>query len=166
MKHVNKNAGFSLIEVLVAMLILGIAVVPICQSIVSTVGVNVQSEALLETQMKVNSELERLMATGIDPTDDIEALGGEKYIKTSDPGVTIKVTEEKPTYYGVSASAKIDVDGIGNHKKVSDMTEEEKKQWEKAYDRFVTNYFKNNTSMSDGTDQASTVVVNTYIHKK
>lgn len=69
----NRTAGFSLIEVMVAILILGLAVVPVCSSIITTYRINARGDALLKTQLAVSSKVEELMATGLSgPVNETE----------------------------------------------------------------------------------------------
>lgn len=66
MKH-KHNAGFSLIEILVAIVLLGAIVVPTCTSLVMSVRMNARTEEMLQAQLAVSSAVEILMAEGIDP---------------------------------------------------------------------------------------------------
>jgi prepilin-type N-terminal cleavage/methylation domain-containing protein len=62
----NKHdGGFSLIEVVLAMVILALIVVPTCTSLVLSFRVNAKSEAMLQAQLAVSSAVEQLMAKGI-----------------------------------------------------------------------------------------------------
>ena len=62
-KH-NSTAGFSLIEVLVAITILGFVAVPIGSSLVRAFELNARSEQMLQAQLAVSSAVETLMAEG------------------------------------------------------------------------------------------------------
>ena len=62
----KNNAGFSLVEVLVAIVILGILSAPVCTSLVLSTRMNVKATELLEAQLAVSSAVETLMAEGID----------------------------------------------------------------------------------------------------
>ena len=62
-KH-NSTAGFSLIEVLVAITILGLVVVPIGSSLVLSFRLNARSEDMLQAQLAVSSAVETIMAEG------------------------------------------------------------------------------------------------------
>lgn len=70
----KNNAGFSLVEVLVAIVILGILSAPVCTSLVLSTRMNVKATELLEAQLAVSSAVETLMAEGIqlgtEPTSD------------------------------------------------------------------------------------------------
>ena len=65
-KH-NSTAGFSLIEVLVAITILGLVVVPIGSSLVLSFRLNARSEQMLQAQLAVSSAVETIMAEGYSP---------------------------------------------------------------------------------------------------
>ena len=66
----NKHdGGFSLIEVVLAMVILALIVVPTCTSLVLSFRVNAKSEAMLQAQLAVSSAVEQLMAEGIKAED-------------------------------------------------------------------------------------------------
>lgn len=94
------NAGFSLVEVLVAIVILGIFVVPTCSSMVMAVQMNAKADEMLKAQLAVSSAVEQLKAEGI---DDLTGLGN------SIDGVTINAT--KPAgdstlpYYNVTVTS-------------------------------------------------------------
>ena len=90
------NAGFSLIDVLVAITLLGILVVPTCTSLLLSVRANNRAEELLRAQLAVSSTVEILMAEGIQP--------GVGYSKPdSGVEVTVENTEEL-TYYKVTVT--------------------------------------------------------------
>lgn len=61
----RRNAGFSLVEVLVAIVLLGAMVVPICTSLVVSLRINDKTDAMLQAQLEVSSAVEHLMAEGI-----------------------------------------------------------------------------------------------------
>ena len=65
----NKHdGGFSLIEVVLAMVILALIVVPTCTSLVLSFRVNAKAEAMLQAQLAVSSAVEQLMAKKINDT--------------------------------------------------------------------------------------------------
>jgi len=102
MKQKN-NQGFSLIEVLVAIVILAAFVVPTCSALVLSARMNAKTQALMQAQLDVSSAVETLMAEGI-PSNTPNTLAGDDYGKvgTKDrfPNVIISVTQEneKPWY--------------------------------------------------------------------
>ena len=71
-KH-NSTAGFSLIEVLVAITILGFVVVPIGSSLVLSFRLNARSEQMLQAQLAVSSAVETIMAEGYETDHDYNA---------------------------------------------------------------------------------------------
>lgn len=64
MKKQN-NAGFSLVEVLLAMVILAAIVIPVCSGILVSVQVNTRAEDVLQARLAVSSAIETLTAQGI-----------------------------------------------------------------------------------------------------
>ena len=66
------NEGFSLVEVLVAIVILGIFVVPTCSSLIMTFQMNQKTAQMLKAQQAVSSAVEELKATGINGTGDLQ----------------------------------------------------------------------------------------------
>ena len=61
----KRNGGFSLIETLVSIVILGAMVVPTCTALVMTVKLNDKTEKMLQAQLAVSSAVETLMAEGV-----------------------------------------------------------------------------------------------------
>lgn len=61
----KQDGGFSLIEVVLAMVILALIVVPTCSSLVLSYRVNAKADAMLQAQLAVSSAVEKLMADGI-----------------------------------------------------------------------------------------------------
>jgi prepilin-type N-terminal cleavage/methylation domain-containing protein len=64
----KQEGGFSLIEVVLAMVILALIVVPTCTSLVLSFRVNAKAEAMLQAQLAVSSAVEQLMAKKINDT--------------------------------------------------------------------------------------------------
>lgn len=98
----QNTAGFSLVEVLVAIAIIGIITVPVCGSLILAGRLNAQSQAVLTAKLKVQTAVESLMEDGVwEASDDYR--GGEF------PDVTVKTEEqmegtEKLPYYKVTVS--------------------------------------------------------------
>lgn len=63
----QNNHGFSLIETVVAMAILGAFTVSICTCLVLSLRMNEKTSTLMQEQMAVSSAVETLMAEGIKP---------------------------------------------------------------------------------------------------
>lgn len=99
------NGGFSLVEVLVAIVLLGLIVIPICSSMLVAHRINAKAEALLQAELAVSSAAEKLYAGWriregstefIDFTKDgkTETYGGNHLSIIENAGtVTIKSTE-------------------------------------------------------------------------
>lgn len=60
MRHSKHNGGFSLIEILVAIVLLGLIVVPITSSLLVSHRINAKTEQLLQAQLAVSSAAEIL----------------------------------------------------------------------------------------------------------
>ena len=97
---VKNNAGFSLVECLVAITVMGIVVTAICGSMITSGNVNVKAEAMLREELVVSSVVETLMAEGI----LADALAT---YETRFEGVDIHLEKESPDdyYYNVTVSA-------------------------------------------------------------
>lgn len=100
----KNNAGFSLIEVLVAIAILAGILVPACSSLVLSLRMNAKAEALLNARIAVSSAVETLMAEGI-TEQNLNDYGWEVIDDAGNrmdrfPDVTI-TTEKQGTYYNV-----------------------------------------------------------------
>ena len=72
----NGTAGFSLIEVLAAITILGLLTAPLCGSLVLAARLNARGDALLQARLLVNSAVESLMAEGIGEDLDRDRFDG------------------------------------------------------------------------------------------
>jgi len=59
------NAGYSLIETLVAITVLAIIVVPTCTGMVMSFQLNAKAHQLMQAELAVSSAVEQLMAEGI-----------------------------------------------------------------------------------------------------
>ena len=89
------NGGYSLIEVLIAMAVLGIITVPTTSALLTAHRMNVKAEQMLEAQLEVSSVVEELMAKGIS-----RGKNANDTFVIDDVTVTIK--EKKATYYKVT----------------------------------------------------------------
>lgn len=87
-------AGFSLLEVIVAIAILGLVVVPVCSGLLVSARINQRSESLLQAQMDVTTAVETLMAEGIDKSRLTQQDDGGKYTTDRFPGVTVTAEEK------------------------------------------------------------------------
>lgn len=96
------TAGFSLVEVLTAITVLGLMLAPIGASLVMSHRLNARSQQLMEDQLAVSNAVETLMAEGIDK-DDIDGSGlyqKDKWkpveIKACQRSVDLEDGSEKP----------------------------------------------------------------------
>lgn len=94
----RRSEGFSLIEILTAITILGLIAAPIGASLVLSFRLNARSRQLMQDQLAVSSAVEKLMAEGI--TDASEAYRSDDF-----PEVIIK-TERAGAAYQVTVSSK------------------------------------------------------------
>ena len=102
MKKIGKErtAGFSLLEVVVAIAIIGLISAPICSSLILAGRINAHSQAVMEAHLNVRTAVETLMKDGVTKTDTA-------YRKNDFSHVTIatKKVDGKP-YYHVTVSDK------------------------------------------------------------
>ena len=98
----KNNEGFSLIEVLVAIVLLGALVVPTCSGLVMSLRMNRRTEEMMHEKLAVSSAVEILMAEGItgpsdtyDVVDGVDPYGEETKIDRF-PEVTVVTEEVKP----------------------------------------------------------------------
>lgn len=85
------TAGFSLVEVLTAITVLGLMLAPIGASLVMSHRLNARSQQLMEDQLAVSNAVETLMAEGIDERLTDEELANQLGVKK----VEIARTAEK-----------------------------------------------------------------------
>ncbi len=104
-KH-NSTAGFSLIEVLVAITILGLVVVPIGSSLVLSFRLNARSGDTLQAQLAVSSAVETIMAEGYDEekADDYAGLFGVSVVEAD--AVMSEDADPSVVYYNLTVSHK------------------------------------------------------------
>ena len=96
----QRTAGFTLVEIIVAIAIMGLVSAPICASLVLAGRINARSQAVMEAQLDVRAAVETLMKDGVTEASD-------PYRKSDFPYVTIKTEKvvDKP-YYHVTVSDK------------------------------------------------------------
>lgn len=103
MKKIGKErtAGFSLLEVVVAIAIIGLISAPICSSLILAGRINAHSQAVMEAHLNVRTAVETLMKDGVTAESD-------KYRERDFPKVTIKTKKEADgdPYYHVTVSDK------------------------------------------------------------
>lgn len=109
----KNNAGYSLVEVVVAIAILALIIVPVSTGMVTAFKMNAKAEQLMQAELAVSSAVEELMANGIDGT--VETYPNVT-IKTdlSDDGLYYEVTVTSDNVSGVKVETYIRaVDGEG-----------------------------------------------------
>lgn len=104
----KSEAGFSLVEVLVAIALLGIVVIPTCSALVMSFRMNAKTDEMMQAQLAVSSAVETLMAEGITHPSvkyDMVEYNSEKVDRF--PEVTVKTTavDDKP-YYTVEVASE------------------------------------------------------------
>ena len=100
-KH-NRTAGFSLIEVVVGIAVLGLVTAPVCASLVLSVRLNAHAQALMNARLQAAGVVETLLAEGVNtgttPVDATTELDGTE--------VTVREISGKP-YYEVTVSCTV-----------------------------------------------------------
>ena len=102
MKKIGKErtAGFSLLEVVVAIAIIGLISAPICSSLILAGRINAHSQAVMEAHLNVRTAVETLMKDGVTEANPA-------YRKSEFPNVTIKTEKDgENPYYRVTVSDK------------------------------------------------------------
>ena len=103
MKKIGKErtAGFSLLEVVVAIAIIGLISAPICTSLILAGRINAHSQAVMEAHLNVRTAVETLMKDGV-TAKSTDYRAGEF------PKVTIETKKEHDSdpYYHVTVSDK------------------------------------------------------------
>ena len=96
----RNNGGFTLIEVLISIVVLGLVVLPVCSSLVMATRINAKAESILDAKLAVSSAVETLMASGLED-ETPPSLDGVK--------ITIDEVEHAP-YYKVKVVSEADKD--------------------------------------------------------
>ena len=121
----NRIDGFSLLEVVVGIALLGLVTVPICASLILSVRLNAHSHALMNARLQAASAVETLLAEGIHaPGENGWEREGESdpWVKEDEAlGVKMMAEEVKDDgvvkYYAVSVTAE--AGGAGNRESVT-----------------------------------------------
>ena len=92
----RRSAGFSLVEVVVAIAILGMAVIPVSGGLVLSHRLNARSEQILQARLAVSGAVETLMAQGIAVGED----GNPDVPEEITSGGSVTVALEEPDEYG------------------------------------------------------------------
>lgn len=102
MKKIGKErtAGFSLLEVVVAIAIIGLISAPICTSLILAGRINAHSQVVMEAHLNVRTAVETLMKDGV-------TAESKNYRADEFPNVTIKTEKDgENPYYHVTVSDK------------------------------------------------------------
>lgn len=87
------NAGYSLVEIVIAMALLAIITIPTYTCLNMSVKINAAADQLLKAQLAVSSAVETLMAEGIDPTR-ITKVDDQGFFYSGAVGVTVEIEAE------------------------------------------------------------------------
>lgn len=95
MKRKN-DGGFSLVEVLVSIAILGLITIPMTSGMLTAIKMNTKAQDMMNAQLAVSSAVEKLMAEGISSTADPNLNGVDILIEevTDSPYYNVTVTSE------------------------------------------------------------------------
>lgn len=107
MERKRGSAGFSLVEVLTAIAILGIVAAALGGCLVMAHRINARSEQLMQARWDVSRAVETLMAEGIDTTKLSPSTGGA-YVGLT--GVTVSAapdTVSDPNAYNVTVTSTV-----------------------------------------------------------
>lgn len=115
----NRNGGFSLIEVIVGIAVLGLVTIPLCASLVLSVRMNHHSRDVMHARLAASGVVETLMESGID-TDDAALFvpdGENCWVMAENrlpEGVDVRVeqTDDAALWYTVAVTGKV------NHQQV------------------------------------------------
>lgn len=102
----KRSGGFSLIETLISIVILGAMVVPTCTALVMTIRLNDKTEKMLQAQLAVSSAVETLMAEGMSGVMYDDSTGEYSYADNFDD-VNVAVNKdgsENGVYYSITVS--------------------------------------------------------------
>ena len=80
----KRIAGFSLIEVIVGIAVLGMVVLPVCASLILSVRINSHSRDLMNAQLEATAVVETLMESGINPSGKCGLDTGEIFQQDSE----------------------------------------------------------------------------------
>jgi prepilin-type N-terminal cleavage/methylation domain-containing protein len=99
----RNNGGFTLIEVLISIVVLGLVVLPVCSSLVMATRINAKAESILDAKLAVSSAVETMMASGIDSTKNYDSYDTENMeytvTRATDSGTELP-------YYNVTVTYK------------------------------------------------------------
>ena len=102
----NRTAGFSLIEVVVGIALLGLVSAPICASLVLSVRLNSHAQALMHARLQTAGVVETLLAEGIAEG----TANGDLEMEDLPEGVSVAVTREG-AFYDVTVTGSVGAAG-------------------------------------------------------
>ena len=123
----TKNGGFSLIETVVAIAILGLITVPCTSGLLMSIRLNEKAQQMMQAQLAVSSAVETLMAEGIDKTIAGWAIAngvlydacfpkqdGQAGLEDRFPDVMVEVSKKNSTdpYYTVTVRDNAETIGV------------------------------------------------------
>ena len=102
------KAGSTLVEVVVAIAILGLVTAPICSNMMVAARLNAKSRAMLAAQLRVSSAVEQLMAEGVTEKDNGDGTITLEYQTLS--GLTVTLPTEEGADYKKGSYCKVTVE--------------------------------------------------------
>lgn len=128
----NRTAGFSLIEVVVGIALLGLVTAPVCASLVLSVRLNSHSQALMNARLQASGVVETLLAEGV----NVDATVGEgenkslvwgedsgSWTRTMDGAVvTAEKNDEDDSFYKVTVTCTVGEEEVVFTTQVRDVT--------------------------------------------
>lgn len=102
----NRTAGFSLLEVIVGIAVLGLITVPVCASLLLSVRLNSHAQALMQARLQTAGVVETLLAEGIAEG----TANGTLELADLPEGVTVAVSKAH-SYYDVTVTGRVGSDG-------------------------------------------------------
>ena len=119
MRHKN-NAGYSLVEVVVAMAILALIIVPVSTGMVTAFKMNAKAEQLMQAELAVSRAVEALMARGIDGTE----ISEDTYPGLNLDAVNVDLTDEGAYYKATVTSRNVNGVKVETYIRAVESTEE------------------------------------------
>lgn len=105
MGKLKENGGYSLVELMVAMVILGIITVPVLSGMLVSIKAMSYSEQIMKSQLAVSSAVETLMAEGIDGSKVDGTTGNYVLADHSDVTITAGKDNVDLPYYNVTVKS-------------------------------------------------------------
>lgn len=119
----NKNSGFTLVEVLIAVAILAVVAIPILQSFVSVAQVNAKSRRRLSATTIAENMMESCKGMSLLEIASQVQFSGQKITFVIDPGTTeFKGTAQEVKWSGAGLSATVSKKAVKEVKTGSDVT--------------------------------------------